>query len=160
MINKKWSLWFQLKFTLSSPKFSPPQMSMWVSYWPRWLNQLLSMTKIPPAMTGVLQSEERQFVLSLTVFMNHIHKITDSAKELDIPQSKLQTQLLPWENTKLRIRSSLTLTQKLYRLWQLCAVDTFQSHVLIKNHKIKWFKSLKMFFFSIWCWSVFSILVF
>lgn len=30
-------------------------MSMWVSYWPRWLNQLLSMTKIPPAMTGVLQ---------------------------------------------------------------------------------------------------------
>ncbi|TNN41290.1 hypothetical protein EYF80_048545 [Liparis tanakae] len=29
-------------------------MSMWVSYWPRWLNQLLSMTKMPPAMTGVL----------------------------------------------------------------------------------------------------------
>lgn len=44
-------------FPSLSPKFSPPQMSMWVSYWPRWLNQLLSMTKMPPAMTGVLQMQ-------------------------------------------------------------------------------------------------------
>ncbi len=54
---------------MSSPKFSPPQMSMWVSYWPRWLNQLLSMTKIPPAMTGVLQRRREM-----------THHITFSAK--------------------------------------------------------------------------------
>lgn len=39
---------------LSSPKFSPPQMSIAVSYFPRWLNQDLSITKSPPAMIGVL----------------------------------------------------------------------------------------------------------
>jgi hypothetical protein len=41
----------------NSPKFSPPQMSIWASYFPRWLNQDLSITKIPPAMTGVLGVE-------------------------------------------------------------------------------------------------------
>lgn len=39
----------------NSPKFSPPQMSMALSYFPRWLNQALSITNSPPAMMGVLQ---------------------------------------------------------------------------------------------------------
>jgi len=39
-----------------SPKFSPPQMSMALSYFPRWLNQDLSITNSPPAMMGVLQN--------------------------------------------------------------------------------------------------------
>lgn len=38
-----------------SPKFSPPQMSMALSYFPRWLNQALLITNSPPAMMGVLQ---------------------------------------------------------------------------------------------------------
>lgn len=42
---------------LNLPKFSPPQMSIWVSYFPRWLNQDLSITKMPPAMTGVLEEK-------------------------------------------------------------------------------------------------------
>lgn len=42
------------------PKFSPPQMSIWASYFPKWLNQDLSITKIPPAMTGVLGARRRK----------------------------------------------------------------------------------------------------
>jgi len=41
----------------NSPKFSPPQMSMAVSYFPKRLNHDLSITKSPPAMMGVLRVE-------------------------------------------------------------------------------------------------------
>ena len=43
-----------------SPKFSPPQMSMAVSYLPRWLNQDLSITKSPPAIMGVLSERQQK----------------------------------------------------------------------------------------------------
>ncbi len=51
----------------NSPKFSPPQMSMAVSYFPKWLNQDLSITKSPPAMMGVLRVErvKKEWTLSL-----------------------------------------------------------------------------------------------
>lgn len=35
-------------------------MSIWASYFPKWLNQDLSITKIPPAITGVLGDTENE----------------------------------------------------------------------------------------------------
>lgn len=78
------------RYTKDSPKFSPPQMSMAVSYLPRWLNQDLSITKSPPAMMGVLSKEQettrregsrrdRVCVASSSLESNQIQKRKDSS---------------------------------------------------------------------------------
>lgn len=43
-----------LRASFHSPKFSPPQISMAVSNFPKWLNQDLLITNSPPGRTGVL----------------------------------------------------------------------------------------------------------
>ena len=42
-----------------SPKFSPPHVSMAISYFPNWSNHALRTMKRPPAMIGVLWKEWR-----------------------------------------------------------------------------------------------------